>query len=293
DPLLLLSGCLALALLPWNPFAWFMLSRLRLAIELDCDARVLAAGASTRRYGALLIDLSAASAPLPALTGAPAFSHRASHLERRIRNMTTRPGSLRTTRRFMAIALTSGALLAACGAELPTSAELEGMDVTAAQQRAEKLTAPAAVTEYVIDGKTASAVEARGLVAERIATINIRKKSRDANVISIVTRNATGTVLEERPIGKSVEGAVNGLAFRVDTLAANKAVLLRPDSRTADTTRIEGLMILVDNVRSTPAEMNKLSPTKIESVEIIKGAGAEKLYGPEGAKGVIRITTKK
>ncbi|WP_434480907.1 M56 family metallopeptidase [Gemmatimonas sp.] len=73
DPLLLLSGCLALALLPWNPFAWFMLSRLRLAIELDCDARVLAAGASTRRYGALLIDLSAASAPLPALTGAPAF----------------------------------------------------------------------------------------------------------------------------------------------------------------------------------------------------------------------------
>ncbi len=332
DPLLLLSGCLALALLPWNPFAWFMLSRLRLAIELDCDARVLAAGASTRRYGALLIDLSAASAPLPALTGAPAFSHRASHLERRIRNMTTRPGSLRTTRRLMAIALTSGALLAACGAELPTSAELEGMDVTAAQQRAEKLTAPAAVTEYVIDGKVASAVEARGLVAERIATINIRKKSKDANVIAITTRdakgkveereltasNATGTVdsivfrakgdvREEVVIGSKALVTVSGVAIRADTLGAGNAVLVRAGGTSGDTTRalrlgrgisVSGavqpsdVLIFVDGVKATEAAM-KMSPDRIQSVEVIKGAAAEKLYGPEGAKGVIRITTKK
>lgn len=332
DPLLLLTGCLALALLPWNPFAWFMLSRLRLAIELDCDARVLAAGASTRRYGALLIDLSAASAPLPALTGAPAFSHRASHLERRIRNMTTRPGPLRTTRRFMAIALTSGALLAACGAELPTSAELEGMDVTAAQQRAEKLTAPAAVTEYVIDGKAATAVEARGLLAERIATIDIRKKSKDANVISITTRDAKGTSQvtefnatkvagdvgsivfratgdgsEKVVIGTKTSDAVGGLVIRADTLGASTAVMLRADGTTGDSTRTlrlgraisfsgstppSDVLIIVDGVKATQADL-KMSADRIQSVEVIKGAAAEKLYGPEGAKGVIRVTTKK
>lgn len=332
DPLLLLTGCLTLALLPWNPFVWFMLSRLRLAIELDCDARVLAAGASTRRYGALLIDLSAASAPLPALTGAPAFSHRASHLERRIRNMTTRPGSLRTTRRFMAIAITSGALLAACGAELPTSAELEGMDVTAAQQRAEKLTAPAAVTEYVIDGKAATAVEARGLLAERIATIDIRKKTKDANVISITTRDAKGTSQvternatkvagdvgsivfratgdgsEKVVIGTKISDAVGGLVIRADTLGASTAVMLRADGTTGDSTRTlkvgraisfsgstppSDVLIIVDGVKGTQADL-KMSADRIQSVEVIKGAAAEKLYGPEGAKGVIRVTTKK
>ncbi len=332
DPLLLLSGCLALALLPWNPFAWFMLSRLRLAIELDCDARVLAAGASTRRYGALLIDLSAASAPLPALTGAPAFSHRASHLERRIRTMTTRPGSLRTTRRVMAIAITSGALLAACGAELPTSAELEGMDVTAAQQRAEKLTAPAAVTEFVIDGKAATAVEARGLLAERIATIDIRKKSKDANVISITTRDAKGTSQvternvsrvagdvgsivfsaagdgsEKVVIGTKTSDAVGGLVIRTDTLGARTVVMLRADGTTGDSTRTlrlgraisfsgstppSDVLIIVDGVKATQADL-RMSADRIQSVEVIKGAAAEKLYGPEGAKGVIRVTTKK
>ncbi|MCO4098868.1 MAG: hypothetical protein HEQ38_05595 [Gemmatimonas sp.] len=272
DPLLLLSGCLALALLPWNPFAWFMFSRLRLAIELDCDARVLAAGASTRRYGALLIDLSAASAPLPALTGAPAFSHRASHLERRIRTMTTRSGSFRTLRQLFAGVLATCTLLAACGAELPTSAELEGMDVAAAQRRLARLSATAAVTEFVVDGKASTEIAAQSIAAERIASIDIRKKSREANVISITTRTSFGSVEKTKPIGTNVESTIS-----VQTSSPNS---------------FDGL-ILLDNVRITPAEMNKLSPNKIESVEIIKGADAEKVYGAKGSEGVIKITTKR
>src|SRR6185437_11327218 len=44
DPLVLALGWLAIALVPWNPAVWFMASRLRLAVELDCDARVLRGG---------------------------------------------------------------------------------------------------------------------------------------------------------------------------------------------------------------------------------------------------------
>ncbi|HET9682517.1 MAG TPA: M56 family metallopeptidase, partial [Gemmatimonadaceae bacterium] len=44
DHLLLGAGSLVVALVPWHPAAWWMLSRLRLAIELDCDARVLRRG---------------------------------------------------------------------------------------------------------------------------------------------------------------------------------------------------------------------------------------------------------
>ncbi len=41
DPMLGLAGVIALALMPWNPALWWQLARLRLAIELDCDARVV------------------------------------------------------------------------------------------------------------------------------------------------------------------------------------------------------------------------------------------------------------
>jgi len=52
------------------------------------------------------------------------------------------------------------------------------------------------------------------------------------------------------------------------------------------------VLIFVDGVKATESAM-KMPPDRIQSIEVIKGAAAEKLYGPEGAKGVIRITTKK
>jgi beta-lactamase regulating signal transducer with metallopeptidase domain len=41
DPLLALAGVCAVVAMPWNAALWWQLSRLRLAIELDCDARVI------------------------------------------------------------------------------------------------------------------------------------------------------------------------------------------------------------------------------------------------------------
>ncbi len=46
------------------PPCGIMLSRLRLAVELDCDARLLRRGAAARSYGALLIDVAERAAPL-------------------------------------------------------------------------------------------------------------------------------------------------------------------------------------------------------------------------------------
>ncbi|HEX6135277.1 MAG TPA: M56 family metallopeptidase [Longimicrobiales bacterium] len=57
DPRLLLAGVMLLAAMPWNPVVWLQLMRLRNAIELDCDARVLATGASPERYGSLLLEV--------------------------------------------------------------------------------------------------------------------------------------------------------------------------------------------------------------------------------------------
>jgi TonB family protein len=58
DPRVLLGGLAIATLFPWNLTMWFQLHRLRRAMELDCDARVLDAYPDTRRYGSLLLAVA-------------------------------------------------------------------------------------------------------------------------------------------------------------------------------------------------------------------------------------------
>jgi TonB family protein len=88
DPRLLALGLAVVAAMPWNPAAWWQLRRLRLAVEVDCDARVLARRADVRAYGTLLLEVGRRGAGGRLL--AAAFSEPRSFLERRIRIMTQR-----------------------------------------------------------------------------------------------------------------------------------------------------------------------------------------------------------
>jgi TonB-dependent SusC/RagA subfamily outer membrane receptor len=314
DPVLLLTACALTALMPWNPCAWYLLARLRLAIELDCDARVLESGATPRHYGALLIDLSASATPAPLLTGATAFSHHASHLERRLRFMTDRPATHKTARRFASLSLGTLALVAACGAELPTSAELEGMDVAAATARISAV-APSASKQYFIDGRAASESEARAIAANRIASITVMKQDKGVQAIRLTTKTGASTVADDAAMQAGspvVTMRINQIdstatALRIADTAARLSFTAVRDARAADTSRplaigdrmvfvpagkSSDVLIFVDGVKATESAM-KMPPDRIQSIEVIKGAAAEKLYGPEGAKGVIRITTKK
>src|SRR5690606_36437765 len=45
DPLLLLAVLVAGVAAPWNPGLWWIARSMRLAVEVDCDRRVLAGGA--------------------------------------------------------------------------------------------------------------------------------------------------------------------------------------------------------------------------------------------------------
>lgn len=83
DQLLLLAGVLCVSVAPWNPLLWWQLRRLRFAIEVDCDARVLRQGTDPRRYGEMLLAVSERHARTP--LAAVALTEPASHLERRIR----------------------------------------------------------------------------------------------------------------------------------------------------------------------------------------------------------------
>ena len=64
DPLLLAASRFMALLLPWNVPLWWMDRRLRVAVEVDCDARVTARWPETRRrYAELLLSTAARPAP--------------------------------------------------------------------------------------------------------------------------------------------------------------------------------------------------------------------------------------
>ena len=59
DQRLLFLGVVLASLQPWNPMAWWVLFRLRRAIEADCDQRVIRSGIDLRKYARLLVALAA------------------------------------------------------------------------------------------------------------------------------------------------------------------------------------------------------------------------------------------
>jgi TonB family protein len=109
---------LGIALMPWNPALWWQLRRLRAALEIDCDARVLAAHRDVTRYGLLLLAVAQRRAtPLRGLAGAPALAESTSDLSRRITAMRTplpRRRLLRTAIGLASAAIAVAAAFVAC-----------------------------------------------------------------------------------------------------------------------------------------------------------------------------------
>ena len=83
DPYLLLLAAVSVVLMPWNAALWLQARRMRLAIEMDCDARVLRVHRSPERYGLLLMTIAQRRSVAPTLL-APMLSEPATQLERRI-----------------------------------------------------------------------------------------------------------------------------------------------------------------------------------------------------------------
>ena len=122
DARLLAIAILLVVAMPWNLPLWWQLRRLRFAIEVDCDARVLNSGRDVSRYGEALIAVgehqSARIAVVAAMTESKSF------LEQRLNKMISK----RTK-----FAWASAAGLAALGVVLAASAaEVSPPNATAA-----------------------------------------------------------------------------------------------------------------------------------------------------------------
>ena len=122
DPQLLGIALALLAIMPWNPSIWWQLRRMRHAIEVDCDTRVLRRGHDVLDYGEALLALGLRRSQHYGLMSASDSSH--SLLERRIRIMSSQPAhwSRVTAATLLGLSLCAAAIAAELAPARPAHA---------------------------------------------------------------------------------------------------------------------------------------------------------------------------
>jgi beta-lactamase regulating signal transducer with metallopeptidase domain len=131
DPILMAAAAIVRAIFPWNPALWIQDRRLRLAIETDCDSRVLSRVRDATAYGSVLLAVSErriTGSAIPTL----ALTEPTSMLSRRIAIMTA--PAPRHPRAFAALASAIGlvALLVLLFAPAPDASAFASADASAA-----------------------------------------------------------------------------------------------------------------------------------------------------------------
>ena len=108
DTLLLGAMAILVSLAPWNIPLWFQLNRLRIAVEMDCDNRVVSALGNPGAYSELLFKVAEAASRGPRLQ--PAFLGASGSLEKRLAALLT-PSRRRLLERVGATAAAAGLIV--------------------------------------------------------------------------------------------------------------------------------------------------------------------------------------
>ena len=186
DTWLLAAGAFLASVMPWNVALWWKVMRLREAIEIDCDERVLSSVVSRREYGVILLDL--ASDMDHVAPAVPAFAQPTSLLERRLTTMiigARRKGIAATTASCIGVALLG---IVACRTPAPTpsrsgAAESRGLDLERVQRVAG--TDPL----MFIDGERVEGVALGDLNPDDIESIEIIKGAAAMNLYGVEAAN--------------------------------------------------------------------------------------------------------
>ena len=328
DHRLFAAAVTALVLMPWNLFVWWQVSRLRLAIEFDCDHRVLRRGESPRDYADALITVG--SRVSGSLLAAAAFAERKPAVERRLRRMTEPLASMRLLRTLGASGLAMVAVLFVLGCPGPESA------MNAPEPPAAAVTPPSEAVEWTPPPMPGEDALARG---DRPSFIAFDRPPilQNAEVMSDALKQAYPTNLKDAGIGGRVEiwlyvdtsGTVRNTEVKtssgngdLDAAAAEVVATMRfepamnrdqptdvwiaqwitfqvaddaatPSARRSSVTDEDAPLIIVDGIMlSEGRSMEDLQALDIDHVEVIKGPRAIELYGERASNGVIEITTK-
>ena len=330
DHIALLYGGVAAAVFPWSPAIWWMCRRLRAAVEMDCDERVLASGIGVADYGTVLLNAGTRSRGWWGF--APAMGKSRSLLERRLKTMSEKQQKLGAGRAAMLACVALGSLVTACDARLPTEigdVVDEAIEVQAREFRGGTL---ARWAQDSYDGYLAKwfvSDPAPLVLVDDVRTERYEDLPESVRLWSESGLRRDGLVDRVEVIGGSrslelygEEGASG--AIRIFTKGRSveeeivEAVAESPKESDRDNLwggKLSGRtgsrpfpLIIIDGVRGTvhadtldedgnpapwPDPTPMPDPRDIERLKVIKGAAAVMLYGKEAAGGVILIYLKK
>jgi hypothetical protein len=307
DPLLIAIASWSIALFPWNPAVWFIVKRLRLAIEVDCDRRVLAGRtAEVREYGLLLLTVGARCGG--ALQFGASLAEPRRFLEQRILAMTMSRPSRPIAASLPFVAISVLAAVAVAQTPRPDSTLI----VREAPPRPAHTRAPAPIHEQPIaappteprvpfpriekggrlpfmdPSRTELAAPPKASTVHplplSIELVRAWIQLHHPNVIAGDPRvNAVTIVVDQNDqYLSSVADSIAGVGFAADTISLRLRGTLQPIS-----TVTPRPVIVVDGIRVDSTA--QLDTIPIESIEVLKGRYAADAYGPDAENGVIAI----
>jgi TonB-dependent SusC/RagA subfamily outer membrane receptor len=285
DPLLLTGALVAVSLVPWNPAVWWQLRRLRGAVEVDCDRRVLRHGARPRPYGELLLHLGGSGhldiLPTAALAGSPSL------LERRLNAMKKRTLKRTIPPALAGAVLAVGLVVVACQTDVPTAADEE---IEAAPSEA----APTDV--IVIDGVEVTARRFDRAAEQRFFDRDGREIAREAvNLEGVVVAEARLLDRDEAAPSEArmMRRSERGLAEAVQATDRDEhRVIIRGESsfpRGNPLYVVDGVPVPIPEGEERPFTIDM---NDVEEVSVLRGNAATALYGDRAQHGAIIITTR-
>ncbi|MCG6954979.1 MAG: hypothetical protein LJF04_03230 [Gemmatimonadetes bacterium] len=299
----LLAAAFTVVAAPWNVAFWWQIRRLRAAVELDCDARVLRRGASPAAYGAVLLKIGTHVPGLPlSVLPVAALSNPPSLLERRLRMIV---GGARKKGRMKALGAAAAAVLVvalACEAPAPTGLRTPGSDdrlstvmedtasvadVVARQIGEQPLVF---VDEVLVPGKPSEIVGSLG--EADIASIEVVKgpaamammgQAAAGGVIRVTTKKGLDTpraVREKEFERQRLKEITEPLPPVTDTTVFTGVTKLEKDPSFAG----DEATVTLDG-KPFHGDPSTLDVSTIDHIDVVKGGSA--------GKSVIHITTKK
>lgn len=271
DPLVLHAAAVGVVLMPWNVALWWLNHRLRLAVELDCDARVLASsGRDARTYGTLLLNVCSRRMRTGAVL-APALLERTSSLAKRIIAMQPARGRFAGMRLTLGAAVACAALVAACEMPTPEMLAPDGKNhvsqvlygETSQRFAATKDGSAAIVKQYFPDVARGDGGPAL-LFVVRSSTGEVVMAEKQSAVRARVPRSTSTVGIAPRQPNESDRPETSGLAFRARPRAPRPAETAAPR---------EAFRVRTDAGGPTlPVQISTLDPNSIATVDVVKHA---------------------
>jgi hypothetical protein len=184
DPQLLLAALSCVVLMPWNLPLWWLLRRLRAAVEIDCDSRVLRSGEDVVAYGRTLLEVATSHARTPLL--APALIEPTTQLERRIRLLDTPVRNIPTTMALTVAIASISAGVAMAQVDVP-----QPVRISAAMSAQNGGARGSELLDALIERDSSRAIE----LIDTGADVNYRR-SRDGTPLIVAARNGEAQVVE-------------------------------------------------------------------------------------------------